>query len=139
MRTVAIGSPQSRQTAPMVLVQTPQGYGWVPYSAANGMGQTPGAAPSSMGKNLVVIGILGLAGYWAWKKWGGGESMSSMDDFVSRRRRRRSKSRLMSEFEHFLDARNHSREDTAESSFDEDVSESAEDCDADEDSEEDND
>lgn len=124
-----------QQTAQMTLVRLPDGgMGWVPTAAlgqvqaqaqqqahAAAAAVVPSAAHSVITK-LLVVGGLGLAGWWAWKKWGSsGESSSfsraddeDMDDedsddereagerYVKSRRHRRSRSRLLSEFKQFL-------------------------------------
>lgn len=151
MRSLQFQSPvhnhhqHQPQTAPMMLVQTPDGgMGWVP---TNAMGQPSpqqqmamaqmqqmqqqGMQPQMMPqqpmvvvqppatsalKTILVLGGLGLAGWWAWKKWGrnafggggsdGGDDSDRMNErgnYVKSRRRRRSRSRMLSEFKSFLD------------------------------------
>lgn len=114
---------QQPQTAAMVLVQTPQGYGWVPQRA---MGQTAPTAPNVQGigqpaatsafTTLLILGGLGLVGYWAYNKWGKEGRKYAGEDrgYVRSRRKRRSRSRLMSEFKHFLDEGNGGVEEAEE-------------------------
>jgi len=102
--------PQVR-TVQMMLVQTPQGMGWVPVQA---MGQqAPAATPpnpvAATFKTLLIVGGLSFAGWWVWKKWGhtmsvdGAGEPAAGERHVRSRRRTRSRARIMSEFKHFLD------------------------------------
>lgn len=126
MRSIQYAPAAAPQTQQMALVRMPTGdMGWVPAQTMNqmmGMGQmapSPGNVPAVTSlKTILWLGGLGLVGWWAWKKWGkgamqdmgfggGGSRMERMEEgrgsFVRSRRRRRSRSRLLSEFQRFLD------------------------------------
>lgn len=103
--------PQVR-TMQMMLVQTPQGMGWVPAQAMGQQAHAPQPqqnAVASTFKTLLIVGGLSFVGWWAWKKWGhtvsGEHSMGepARERHVRSRKRTRSRARLMSEFKHFID------------------------------------
>lgn len=94
------------------MIQTPQG--WVPYQ--QGMGQVapapvvaqPVQQPMKMGSALITLAVVGIGikmlYEWAKDREGGdGGGHHSREDHVNERQQRRSKSRMLAEFERYID------------------------------------